>query len=288
MKDYTIFTETTGDLDAAFINSGAVRMIPMSMTVGDDERFFAETESDDEIKSVYAEMRSGKTLKTSRISPFVYETTFRPAMAKGDVIYLSFSSGMSPAFASTTELSEQFKNEFRDTVLYSVDSLSGTGGMGIMLERMIANKEKGMSAEENVLDIEAFRKRVHMMAFVEDLTHLKRGGRISATSAAIGSFLNIKPIIQITGEGKLEVFYKCMGEMKAVQFIAGKFRERFEPDTSSPVYITHADNERTAELLASRIRAAFPSANIKTMLLSPIIGVHLGPGSVVISYEMKQ
>lgn len=287
MKDYTIFTETTADLDANIVATGAVKMIEMSMTVGDDASFYAANESDEEIKAYYAAMRAGKSVKTSRISPYVYDLNFAPAMESGDVIYLSFSSGMSPAYVSTGELADKYESVYPDTRLFTVDSRSGTGGMGIMLERMIRNKAAGMSAAENVADIEQFKKRVNMLAFVEDLNFLKRGGRISPTSAVIGAFLNIKPIIRITDEGKLEVFFKCKGEMKAVKFISDIFVEEFDPQSDAPVYILHADNEKAADVLAAKVREAFPSATVKNMLLSPVIGTHLGPGAVVICYVKK-
>lgn len=287
MNDYTIFTETTADLDPEIKSQGKVAMIPMSMTVGNDESFFASTESDAEIIKIYSAMRAGISVKTSRISPYSYETSFAPALEKGDAIYLSFSSGMSPAYVCTGELAQKFAKVCPDTALYTVDSRSGTGGMGIMLERMLKNKEAGMSAAQNAADIEKFRERVYMTAFVEDLGFLKRGGRISPTGAAIGAFLNIKPIIRITEEGKLEVFFKCKGEMKAVQFLAETFREDFDCDSDCPVYVMHADNEKAASALADRVKSAFPTANVKKMLLSPVIGTHLGPGAVVICYVRK-
>ncbi len=287
MKDYTIFTETTADLDRDVNATGEVKMIEMSMNVGDDASFYTAKESDEKIKSLYAAMRAGKSVKTSRISPYVYELNFAPAMERGDVIYLSFSSGMSPAYVSTGEISDKYESVYPDTRLFTVDSRSGTGGMGIMLERMIRNKAAGMSAAENVADIEQFKKRVDMLAFVEDLNFLKRGGRISPTSAAIGAFLNIKPIIRITEEGKLEVFFKCKGEMKAVKFIWDVFSEKYDPQSDAPVYVLHADNEKAANLLAAKVSEAFPSTTVKTMLLSPVIGTHLGPGAVVICYVKK-
>ena len=287
MKDYIIFTETTADLDRDVNATGAVRMIEMSMNVGDDASFYTAKESDEKIKSLYAAMREGKSVKTSRIAPYVYELNFALAMERGDVIYLSFSSGMSPAYVSTGEISDKYESVYPDTTLFTVDSRSGTGGMGIMLERMIRNKAAGMSAAENVADIEQFKKRVDMLAFVEDLNFLKRGGRISPTSAVIGAFLNIKPIIRITEEGKLEVFFKCKGEMKAVKFIWDVFSEKYDPQSDAPVYVLHADNEKAANLLAAKVSEAFPSTTVKTMLLSPVIGTHLGPGAVVICYVKK-
>lgn len=287
MKDYIIFTETTADLDRDVNATGEVRMIEMSMNVGDDASFYTAKESDEEIKKLYAAIRAGKSVKTSRISPYVYELNFAPAMERGDVIYLSFSSGMSPAYVSTGEIADKYESVYPDTRLFTVDSRSGTGGMGIMLERMLSNKAAGMSAAENVADIEQFKKRVNMLAFVEDLNFLKRGGRISPTSAVIGAFLNIKPIIRITEEGKLEVFFKCKGEMKAVKFISDIFTEEYDPQSDAPVYILHADNEKAANLLAAKVSEAFPSAKVKSMLLSPVIGTHLGPGAVVICYVKK-
>ena len=144
-----------------------------------------------------------------------------------------------------------------------------------------------MSAEDNVADVAAYREKLHAECFVDDLMHLKRGGRIGAATAVIGTLLNIKPLIRMTPDGKLINFDKVGSERLAIKNIKQTYEEIADIDSNAPVYICDADNSKMADLLESAIIKVNPDAVVRRKILSPIIGTHLGPESVVISYLRK-
>ena len=160
--------------------------------------------------------------------------------------------------------------------------------MSLIAERMLSNKAKGMSAEENAADIDVYKHNIYTTCYVEDLHHLKRGGRIGAVKAALGTMLNLKPIIFITPDGHIDNKVNCRGTRKALSFLADKYKELADMTAGSPVYVCDADNVDMAEILASEVRAINPNVTIRRSKLSPIIGTHLGPESVLISFVTKQ
>lgn len=288
MKDYILYMDVSGDVDFARAEAGGVKFLPMTMLVGDDETVCDGLDGADKLKAFYDGIAAGKVVKTSQITPFVYEESFAPILKTGrDVLYLCLSSGLSATYSSACEAAKNLEKTCPEARLYPVDSRSATGGMGILMERMIDNKIKGMTVVENKADVEAYRKKVFMNCYVDDLMHLKRGGRIGAATAVVGKMLGIKPLILITEEGKLENFSKARGEKKAIRAMLDVYISDRDPQSSAPVYICDSDSRETAELLGQMVKEVNPAATVKYKTLSPIIGTHLGPGAVVLCFEKK-
>ncbi|MDE6550895.1 MAG: DegV family protein [Clostridia bacterium] len=288
MQDYLIFTDASADLDVEFAKAHDIGFIPMQYEIGDEVRVFNGDEPDDVVKVFYDGLRSGKGAKTTQITPFIYEELFSPYLEQGHtVIYLSLSSGLSSTYESSRTAADNLNSKYSGVKLLPIDSLGATGMMGIMAERLAFNREAGMSAEDNVADIIKFRAKLHGECFVDDLMHLKRGGRIGAATAVIGTLLNIKPLICLTGEGKLVNFDKVGSERLAVKSMRQTYEETADIDSNAAVYICDADNAKMADLLESAILKVNENAVIRRKALSPIIGTHLGPESVAIFYLRK-
>ncbi|MDE7163801.1 MAG: DegV family protein [Clostridiales bacterium] len=287
MVDYLIFTDVSSDVysDEALSH---ICLIPMDMTVGEDSLTYEQMGDNEYIKHFYDDIRNGKIVKTSQITPHTYKEIFEPFLeGEFGIIYLSLSSGLSSTFESAKEAANNLKNKYPDAKIYPVDSLSATGGMGMIVERMLKNKNNGMSIEDNVADIEEFKKKIYVNCFVNDLMHLKRGGRIGSATAAFGTLLNIKPLIYLTEQGTLQQFSKAKGEQKAITAMSEAYRTLADFTSQSPVYVCHADNVETAENLEKLILSINGNADIRVGALSPIIGTHLGPGSVVLCFIKK-
>ena len=200
---------------------------------------------------------------------------------------LCLSSGLSSSYNSATIAVEELKEKYPDVDIIVVDSLRATGIEGLIAERMIENKEKGLSIQENCADLLEFRTKTFACAYVDDLDALKRGGRISKTVAFVGGLLGIKPLIQFLPNGTLDMWGKQRGYKLSIQNMIQYYLDRADVDNAHTVYITHANDINYANELAQKIKDVSPLAEIKIRILSPIIGVHLGPSAMVLAFVGK-
>ena len=287
-NQYVIFTDSSADIERNYIDSGKVKFIPMELSVGDEQKTYSPDCDKIFYTDFFAEVRKGTPCSTTQITPYIYEETFTPYLEKGiSVIYLCLSGGLSSTYQSSINASEKLNEKFTNAKVYSIDSLSATGGMGVILEELVANQDNGMSFEENIKQIEEFKKYSTMMGYVENLAHLKRGGRISSATAVVGTLLNIKPIIRITNVGKLQSYSKETGSKKATLRLFNFFKENYDFENKKSVYVMDSGTDKNADLLVSKIKEVDESIIVKRVSLSPIIAGHLGADSVVIAFKDK-
>lgn len=286
MNDYLIFADVSGDLDIEFAKKNKIGFVPMQYTI-DNKTFTFDGTNVDEL-DFYTYLSQGKMSVTTQITPFTYDEIFSPYLEKGiSVLCLCLSSGLSSTFQSALTAAQLLNEKYKPAKFIPIDSLGATGGMGIVAERMAANKKSGMSIDDNAKAAQELIKSIAIYCYVEELMHLHRGGRISGTSAAIGRVLNIKPLIKVTPYGKLENFAKLKGQKKALNFLAEQYAEEADMNSGDPVYICDAICKDTANSLAELIKAKNPSVKIKLITLSPIIGTHLGPQALTLNYKKK-
>ena len=191
VKDYLLFMDVSWDVEERYIIEKGIKLLPMEFAIDDRiETYTADGQGMDLVK-FYDEIKKRKVVKTSQITPNGYEEYFRPYLKQGySCLYLGISKGLSSAYQSSLVAKTNLKKEFPNVDLISVDTDLVTAPLGLLVERMVKNKEKGMSIEENSNDLNNVKKRVKGFCFVDDLQALKRGGRISATTAFFGSMLN--------------------------------------------------------------------------------------------------
>ena len=231
-------------------------------------------------------MVSGQvTSHTSQITPQQYIDTFEKHLAQGEsVIYLSLSSGLTKTFDSVRIAKMDMDEKYPDAKIYPVDTLSATGGMGLLAELAVENKKSGMSAAENAANLEEMSHKVCHIFMVEDLIYLKRGGRISAATAVVGTVMNIKPILVIDREGRLITVAKKRGEKLALRELMTRYLDSRDTRYGNHVYITHADSGERPAILEDMLKRHDSSVSYTEMYLSPIIGAHTGPGMVAIIF----
>ena len=276
---YLIYTDASADVAAVYVEQGDVTFVPMRYTVDDEERICSRPETEEFMKSFYDAQRAGKVTRTSQITPNYYVEAFEPVLKQGiSVLYLCLSSGLTKTYDSVCLAARQLAEDYPDVKVIPVDTLSATGGMGLMIECAVKNRDNGMNIEENAMMLEMLRSKVAHWFMVDDLMYLKRGGRIPATSAIIGSALNIKPILEIDPEGKLITVEKKRGARMAVKMLVSKYREKKIDSMGNRVFIVHGDCQKLADDLEKQILEVNPSAEITKMMLCPVIGSHTGPG----------
>ena len=288
MKDYALLMDVSGDILRCYVENDKVKLLPMEFVINDEVYTFTDDEKGMSIDQFYGFVREKAPMSTTQITPAKWTEYFEPYAQQGtSVLCLCLSSGLSSSFNSACVAVEELKQKYPDVDVLAVDSLRATGVEGLICERMIANKEKGLSIQENYADLMQFRNKTCACAYVDDLDALKRGGRISKAVAFVGGLLGIKPLIQFLPNGTLDMWGKQRGYKASIKKIVEYYLDKADLTTAQTVYITHADEESYANELAEKIREVSPLAEIKIRPLSPIIGVHLGTGGMVLSFISK-
>lgn len=286
--EYVIVMDVSGDIDAELANKNDIRFIPMEYTVGSEMRTCQGPESAEFLKTFYDGQRNGDLTKTSQISPYMYETFLKGILSEGkSVLYLCLSSGLSSTYQSACMAKQALEEEYPNVTFYPIDTLAATGGMGVLVERAIRNRENGMTIKDNYEDLLKAVKNIRHWFQVDNLMYLKRGGRISAATAVVGTALNIKPILIVNAEGKLDTVSKKRGEKIANKELITQFTESYNPESGDPVYVCHSDNLPMASFLQEEVKKLYPDAVVRIAGLSPIIGAHTGPGMTAICYTAK-
>lgn len=287
--EYLIFMDVSGDINGDVAKEARLRFIPMEYSIGNEMRVCKNIESEGLLRAFYEGQRKGDLTKTSQVSPYMYEEYFEPYMKQGySILYLSLSSGLSATFRSACMAQEALKEKFPELDLYPVDTLAATGGMGILTERAIRNKAAGMKLEDNYNDLVAASKRIRHWFMVQDLMYLKRGGRVSAATAAVGTVLNVRPILKINEEGKLITISKKRGNKAAITELVDYWKESYDENSGDVIYVVDSDAKDLGDLLQQKIKEECPNAVVRRSILSPIIGAHTGPGLAAICHMGKE
>ena len=284
-QPYIIFSDASADVSPDIAAENDIRFIPMSYTLGGEERICSGAEDVAVLKKFYEGQRNGDMTRTSQISPQVYIEIFSPFLKEGkSVLYLSLSSGLSGTYNSSCIAARELNEQYNGAEVVCVDTLSATCGMGLLLEKAVQNRRDGMTIHENSVWLDANKLRLCHWFMVDDLMYLKRGGRVSAATAVVGTALNIKPILKIDDDGTLSNFAKARGTAAALKSLVDYYASSYDGGTDNRAYIIHADNEKAADYLAKEIKRINPACNITTIMLGPIIGAHTGPGMCAVAH----
>ncbi len=288
MNKYVVVMDVSGDILQASVDEYGLKFIPMQYSLGEEMRTSYGREPEDIMKKFYDGQRKGDLTRTSQITPFMYEEYFEPFLKDGySVLYLCLSSGLSSTYSAACLAKEALKEKYPEVDVYPIDSLSATGGMGILIERALENQRKGMSIEENKTEIEMLVSHTRCWFLVQDLNYLKRGGRVSSTTAFVGSMLNIKPILRIDENGKLTTIAKKHGNKAAVNALFEYFKNSYDSTLGNTIYLCDANCKELSDSLAALVKEAYPNLSVKQATLCPIIGAHTGPGMLAICHFAK-
>ncbi len=278
-EDYIICMDASGDIIREAAEENGIAFVPMEYSLGDEMRTSLGCEEEALLKKFYDGQRGGDLTRTSQISPFMYEDYFKGFLKEGkSVLYFCLSSGLSSTYESSLLAAEHLKEQYPEAEILPVDTLAATGGIGILAERAVENRKRGMSLRENYEDMKAFVPHLRHYFMVQDLMYLKRGGRVSAATAIVGSALNIKPMLKIDEDGKLVTVDKKRGNKAAMASLFTFFKENYNPKVCNTIYICDADTPELADSLVEKVREAAPEVIVRRTMLSPIIGAHTGPG----------
>lgn len=280
---YLIYIDVSVDVDPAFLEENDIRLMQMQYSIGEEQLVYEKRPSDEFMHGFYDKMREGKVSGTSQITPSTYEEVFTEHIKNGEgVLYISLSSGLSNTYSSSLLAIENLKEEFDEVPVESVDSYAATGGMGLLVMRAVQNKKAGMSLQENAADLREHALKTCHWFMVDDLMFLKRGGRVSAATAIVGSALNVKPVLKIDDNGKLVTISKQRGWAKTLKYMLSNYAESNDESLGNDVIISHGDCVERAEEAKTQILQMNPNAKVQICTLGPVIGAHTGPGMVAI------
>ena len=237
----------------------------------------------------YDQLRAGKQLKTSLLKTELFMTHFRPALQEGnDVVYVGMSSGISGTIQAAKIAAAELEEEFPDRTVRIVDALGAGFGTGLLTCRAADLRREGKSAAEvgEILDDE--RMRMCEYFTVDDLNCLKRTGRVSGATAAIGTMLNIKPILYGDNDGHIVACAKVRGRKKAMDAIVEKYREKVVDAEHQHIAISHGDVPEEAEELARRISEIAKPGELIICPHEPFTGAHVGPGMLAVFFMGRE
>lgn len=236
-------------------------------------------------ESFYNQLRNGVMPSTSQINVFRFEEAFNEALHQGfDVVYVGFSSGLSGTYNSALLAQKNILADKPNAPIYVVDTLSASIGQGALVVEAIQQANSQISGQEIASWLEANKLNTQHWFGVDDLMYLKNGGRISTTSAIVGSVLNVKPTLIVDKEGKLKPFGNVRGRKKSISFLASKFQEHFKKDQTKTVLIGHGNCIDDALHLKSAIESYALSTEIILSELSMTIASHVGPNMLAIAF----
>lgn len=286
MREYVLVSDSTCDLPREMVKELGVEIIPFSYSINDEVINYYLDERDGDISEFYQRLRKGAMPATAQINPDTYFKAFEEYAKEGkDILYAGFTSGLSGALNSARIAKEMIEEEYPDINIEVVDTLSASVGQGILLIEAALEKKEGVSMEELKAWIENHGPKTAHLFMVEDLFHLKRGGRLSTAEAVIGSALKIKPILSVDKEGKLFVKSKTRGVNKALEYLITKVKESDIDLTTTRALIGHADALDKAERIKKlAIEAGMKEENLRIAPIGPIIGTHVGQGMAAIAF----
>ena len=284
MSEYVITTDNNSDLPEEYLKDHGVGCMYLSYSMDGKNythgNFLPEHE-------FYEAMRNGSMPTTAQVNPENAKALLEPYLKEGkDILHIAFSSGLSGTYNSSRIAAEELMEEYPERRIIVVDSLSASLGQGLLVWLAQQKKELGQTLEDVADWVEKNKlKMVHLFT-VDDLNHLYRGGRVSRTTAIVGSMLNIKPVLHVDNEGKLTAIGKVRGRKKALQELVKLMDEKigsFGADCDT-IFISHGDCEQDAQYVAAKVKEKYNIKNIIINQVGATIGAHSGPGTMALFF----
>lgn len=284
MREFVITTESNSDMEPAYLAENEVGVIPHYYTV--EEEVYGDGRELTN-KEFYDAMRAGKKAATMASNPAVILEKFEEYAKQGkDILHISFSSALSSGYNNIVNGANEIMKNYPEMKIIVIDTLSASLGEGIMIRKAVEMKKEGKSLEETADWINEHCPHLNIQFTVDDLNFLYRGGRLSRSSAILGTVINIKPILYFDKEGKLVALDKVRGRKKALTTLVDNMEARLGEFRDKQVFIgiVHGDCEADAKYIANVITERFGYTDIVIRPIGPSIGAHSGPGAVGIIF----
>lgn len=285
MPNYKIITDSGCDLPADMLHSLNVDKVSLSVLFRGENR----TDSVDiGIKELYDGLRAGEVAATAAVNPEGWAGIMEPAVQAGqDVLALAFSSGLSTTYQSAVIAAGELMEKYPGRKIYVVDTLCASLGEGLLVWYACRKRDEGMALEELRDWVEENKLHLCHWFTVDDLMFLKRGGRVSATTALVGTMLQIKPVLHVDNEGHLISVAKARGRKASIDALAKKVAELGDGYDNETMFISHGDCAEDAEYLAQVLKGKHGVKHVHINYVGAVIGSHAGPGVLALFFLGK-
>lgn len=282
---FAIFTDGCSNLPGRLLRELDIHVLPCTYTVNGEPVTFSGDIEQFDAKAYYDQLRAGMDIKTSLLNTQLFMDHFRPCLEQGlDVLYVGLSSGVSGTYQASCMAAEELMEEFPGRTVRTVDSRGASLGVGILTCRGADFRAEGMDV--NAAADALLEESDHLCQYftVDDLNFLKRTGRVSGATAAIGTVLNIKPLLYGDKEGHIVARAKVRGRKKAIEAILDLYAAKAIHPENGRVAITHGDCPEEAQLLADRVCQIAKPKDLIICPHEPFTGVHVGPGMLALYF----
>ena len=282
MNDYVLMTDSSADLPCALIEELNIQVLQLNVTLeGENPRPNDQLD----VKSFYGALREKKSATTSTVSIESFLSAMELILASGkDILYLGFSSGLSGTYNAGFVAAGELSEKYPERKIYTVDTLCASLGEGLLVYTVARMKQDGADIETAYRFAEDQTINLCHWFTVDDLFFLKRGGRVSAATAVMGSLLSIKPVMHVDNDGKLINVLKARGRKDAINQLFAKIRDTAINVAEQTVFISHGDCLADADYLADRIRNELSVKTVVIDYVGPVIGAHSGPGTLALFF----
>ena len=285
MGEYVILTDSSADLSAELVAELGVEVLPLSFTMEDKIYYNWPDNRDIDPADFYARLRGGAMATTSAVNVANYTDAIEPFLKEGkDVLVLAFSSGLSTTCNSAQIAARELMEQYPDRKVYVVDTLCASLGQGLLVWYAAQQKKEGKTIDEVRDWTEAHKLNLCHWFTVDDLHFLKRGGRISAATAVLGTMLSIKPVMHVDNEGHLIKVGTARGRNASLKALVDHMEQTAQNPAEQVVFISHGDCEADAQRVAADVKARFGVKTVVINYVGPVIGAHSGPGTVALFF----
>ncbi len=279
---FDIITDTSCDMPTEYLQEHDVAVVKLGFNM-DNINYEGESGASIDAKTFYNKLREGSMPTTYQVTAEQAKPYFEKSLEKGrDVLVIAFSSGLSGTASSFIVAARELSEKYPERKIRVVDSLCASMGQGLLLDYVIKKADEGASIEEVTEYAEDLKLHICHHFTVDDLFHLKRGGRVSAATAVVGSVLKIKPVMHVDNAGKLIPIGKAMGRKKSLHTLVENLLSTMDMDENDPIFISHGDCMEDVEYVKRLLLEKLPNVKIYVNYVGPVIGAHSGVGTVAI------
>ena len=284
-RNFVLMTDTGSDLPDEYYVQHDIARVQLGFTLdgvtyGGDDGAVMDT------KKFYELLRGGAMPKTFQVTPAQALAHIEPFVKEGkDVLVISFSSGLSGTYESYCSAAKELPQQYPYVQVRVVDSLCASLGQGLFVDYVVKKADSGASLEETVAYAEELKGHICHFFTVDDLFHLKRGGRVSATTAVVGKMLNIKPVLHVDDAGHLIAIGKAMGRKKSLAALVDKMTELQTLGKDDPIFLSHGDCQADVDYVIGLLKSRFGTRTVFVNMIGSVIGTHSGAGTVAIFFK---
>lgn len=285
MTNFAILTDAASALTRELVDEWDIKVLPMTVNIAGREFRHDPDESQMKMSDFYAELKAGATSGTAAVSPGDWADSIEEELVKGrDVLVLVFSSALSSTYDNCLIGADDLKEKYPDRKIIVIDTKAADFGQGLYVVYGAKKRAEGASLEETAAYMEEIKLTVCHWFTVDDLHHLRRGGRVSATTAVVGTALGIKPVLHVDDEGRLINVSKARGRKNSLLALTAKVGETaFEPEKQT-MFLSHANCPEDAQIVVNELKTKYKVPEVVVTFTAPVAGAHSGPGTMALFF----